>query len=116
MIGKLRHRITLQKSVVTHDDIGQELEEWQDVATVWASVEPLSGKEYFNAQQINSAISTKIGMRYLPGITTDMRVYFKRHPYNILSIINLEERNLYLQLLCSEKVGDMNDGYQSRNS
>ena len=109
MIGNLRHRITLQKPVITRDSIGQELEEWQDVATVWASIEPLSGKEYFNAQQTNSEVTTKITLRYLLGVTSQMRIIFQKHTYNILSVINFEERNIYLQLLCSEKVGDVND-------
>lgn len=109
MIGNLRHRITLQKPVVIKDSIGQELEEWQDVATVWASVEPLSGKEYFNVKQTNSEVSTKITIRYLESITPFMRVFFQKHTYNILSVINFEERNIYLQLLCSEKVGETDD-------
>ena len=109
MIGSLRHRIILQKPVIIKDNIGQELEEWQDVATVWASVEPLSGKEYFNAQQTNSEVSTKITIRYLSGITSQMRVTFQKHIYNILSVINFEERNIYLQLLCLEKVGELDD-------
>ena len=109
MIGNLRHRITLQKPVIIRDSIGQELEEWQDVATVWASVEPLSGKEYFNAQQTNSEVSTKITIRYLKSITPFMRVFFQKHTYNILSVINFEERNIYLQLLCSEKAGETDD-------
>lgn len=109
MIGNLRHRITLQKPVIIRDSIGQELEGWQDVATVWASIEPLSGKEYFNAQQTNSEVSTKITIRYLESVTPFMRVFFQKHTYNILSVINFEERNIYLQLLCSEKVGAEDD-------
>lgn len=109
MIGNLRHRITLQKPVIVKDSIGQENEEWQDVATVWASVEPLSGKEYFNAKQTNSEVSTKITIRHLLGVTSRMRVSFQKHTYNILSVINFEERNIYLQLLCSEKVGETDD-------
>ncbi len=109
MIGSLRHRITLQEPVVIKDSIGQEVEEWQDVATVWASVEPLSGKEYFNAKQTNSEVSTKITLRYFNGLLPHWAVQFGQHRYNILSVINYEERNIYLQLLCSEKVGETDD-------
>ena len=109
MIGNLRHRITLQKPVITKDSIGQELEEWQDVATVWASVEPLSGKEYFNAQQVNSEITTRITIRYIELLSPQWVVQLGKRTFNILSVINFEERNIYLQLLCSEKVGIIND-------
>lgn len=109
MIGNLRHRITLQKPVIIKDSIGQEVEEWQEVATVWASVEPLSGKEYFNAQQVNSEISTKVIIRYIESLSSQWVVQFGHRIFNILSVINFEERNIYLQLLCSEKVGLTND-------
>ena len=109
MIGKLRHRVTLQRPVITKDNIGQEIEEWQDVATVWASVEPLSGKEYFSAKQVNSEVSAKITLRFLQGITPEVRVILDKHTYNILAVINFGERNVYLQLLCSEKVGAQHD-------
>ena len=109
MIGSLRHQITLQKPVIIKDSIGQELEDWQDVATVWACVEPLSGKEYFSAKQINSEVSTKITLRYYKNLLPHWGVRFGHHRYNILSVINFEERNIYLQLLCSEKVGEGDD-------
>ncbi len=109
MIGNLRHRITLQKPVIIKDSIGQEVEEWREVATVWASVEPLSGKEYFNAQQVNSEISNKIIIRYINDLSSQWVVQFGDRIFNILSVINFEERNIYLQLLCSEKVGLTND-------
>lgn len=106
MIGRLRHRVTLQKLEVTTDAIGQQIENWIDVANVWASVEPLSGKEYFRVQQINSEIRVKIIIRYLTGVTSHMRIKALKHTYNILSVINFEERNQYLELMCSNKVGE----------
>lgn len=109
MIGKLRHRIKLEMPIIVKDSIGQEGEGWQDVATVWASIEPLSGREYFNAQQINSEISTKITIRYIEALSPKWAVQFGNRTFNILSVINFEERNIYLQLLCSEKAGLAND-------
>ena len=106
MIGKLRHRIILKKPVAIKDPIGQDLEIWQDIASVWANIEPLSGKEYFNAQQVNSEITTKITIRYIKNLNSHWVVHLGHRVFNILSVINLEERNRYLQLLCSEKVGD----------
>lgn len=109
MIGNLRHRIVLKKPVMVKDSIGQEVEEWQDAGTVWASIEPLSGKEYFNARQVNSEITTKITIRYIKDLDSHWVVHLGQRVFNILSVINIEERNIYLQLLCSEKTGDTND-------
>ena len=49
MIGKLRHQISLLKPIIVKDALGQEVEKLEMEKTVWASIEPLSGKEYFAA-------------------------------------------------------------------
>lgn len=103
-IGSLRHKVTLQKKVVTEDELKQQTETWTDIATVWASVEPLSGREYFTAKQVNADISVKITMRYRKDVTPEMRVAFNETVYEILSVIDPEERNISLILMCREAV------------
>lgn len=105
-IGKLRHRVTLQEYVTARDSFGAEIPTWVDVATVWASVSPISGKEYFAAHQINAEVSTKITMRFRPGITPKMRVLFNNRCFEILSVLSFEERGIELALMCKERVPD----------
>lgn len=40
--GNLRHRITIQRETTTRDAYGSEVKTWADLATVWASLDPLS--------------------------------------------------------------------------
>jgi len=101
-IGELRNRITLQEYTISKDSFGAETETWSDVAQVWASIEPLSGREYFAAQQINAQISTKVTIRYRAGIKPTMRVLFGNRVYGILSVINTGEKNRELILMCKE--------------
>lgn len=101
-IGKLRHRITLQEYIATRDSFGAEVEAWVDIGTVWASIEPLSGREFFAAQQVNAEVSTKITLRYRTGIKPEMRVLFAGRVFEIVSVINLEEKNIQLVLMCEE--------------
>ena len=103
--GSLRHRITIQKSLSSRDSFGADVPDWEDVATVWASVEPLSGREFFAAKQINAEISTKITLRYLTGVQSEMRIVFKDRVFNIITVINSEERNISLVLMCKELIG-----------
>jgi len=103
-IGKLRHRITIQEYAASRDSFGAQVQTWADKATVFASIAPVSGKEYFAAQQINSEITTKITIRYLPGITPKMRVLFNGRIFEILAVLNHEERNIELNLMCKESV------------
>lgn len=105
-IGKLQRRITIQEYVTARDSFGAEVPTWVDVATVWASVTPVSGKEYFASAQVNAEATTKITMRYLAGITPKMRVVFEARTFEIISLLNFEERNIELNLMCKERVED----------
>ena len=105
-IGKLRHKITIQEYSATRDSFGAQIEGWNDKASVFASVTPICGKEYFASQQLNAEVTTKITIRYLAGITPKMRVMFGNRIFDILSVLNFEERNIELNLMCKESVPD----------
>lgn len=99
-----RHRITLQELVTGQDEAGQPVREWQDVATVWAAVEPLRGREYWAAAQVQSEVTTRIRIRYRSGIRPDMRVLYGGRVFNVTAVIDPEERHVELQLMCREVV------------
>ena len=103
-IGKLRHRITLLKQVNEVNDYGASVQTWRMVATVWAEVRPLSGREYFSAQQVQSEVTTQIWLRYIDGIKPSMKVKFANREFEILSVLNTQERDVSLQLMCKETV------------
>lgn len=101
-IGKLRHRITIQAYTTIKNSFGEEVKVWADYAVVSASVEPMSGKELFTAQQLHAEATTQIIIRYLGGLNTSMRVVFNNKIYDILYVSNKEERNIAIYLLCKE--------------
>ena len=103
-IGKLRHRITLLKQVNEVNDYGASVQIWRTVATVWAEVRPLSGREYFSAQQVQSEVTTQIWLRHIDGIKPTMKVKFGKREFEILSVLNTQERDVSLQLMCKEAV------------
>lgn len=103
--GDLRHRVTIQEDQgATQDGFGQEVEDWQDVATVWAAVEPLSGREFLEAQQTQAEVSTRIRIRYRSDVTftPEMRATWGGHTYDIVSVIEVEARRRELHLMCRE--------------
>lgn len=102
--GKLRHRITIQQQQEsTKDSYGALVESWLDVAaSIWASVEPLSGREFYAAQQVNSETTTRITIRYRSGVISKMRAVYGERIYDILSVIDPEERHIEMQLMCKE--------------
>ena len=100
--GQLRQRVTVQEKSVTRDDYGAEVITWTDLATVWAAVQPLTGREWIEGRQETAGVTTRIRMRYRSGITPEMRVSFGDIEFNILSVIHVKERELHL--MCREIV------------
>lgn len=101
--GRLRHRVVLQeKGTVSQNEFGAEVITWTAVATVWASVEPLRGREFIQAKQEQAAIDTRIRLRHRDGITPVMRAVWNGRVYDILSVIRPEERQREIHLMCRE--------------
>lgn len=101
-LGPLRQRVNIQARSATVDAFGQESETWATVATVWASVEPLSGRELLAAQQVQGETTHRIRMRYQAGVTTSSRLLFNLRPFDVRSVINKNEAGAFLELLCTE--------------
>jgi SPP1 family predicted phage head-tail adaptor len=74
--GDLDRRITIQLAVKTPDASGEPIEVWSDLATVWAEVVPLGGREFFEARQVNAEQTTRFRIRYRADITREMRVIY----------------------------------------
>lgn len=104
-IGRMRHRITLQRFEEGEDEYGATVSMWVNVATVWASVEPLRGQEFFAAQSLQSQTTVRIRMRYRPGVDASMKVLFDGKTYSIESVIEPLMRHGELQLMCKTLLG-----------
>lgn len=73
--GRLRHRIRIEKPIVTQDpETGALTEAVQVIGTVFASIEPLSAREFIAAQSTQSQITARIVIRFRSGLTPDMRL------------------------------------------
>lgn len=104
--GLLRKRITLQQRSSEQDSYGQPLTTWSDVATVWASVEPLSGRELMAAEAVQSEVTHQVVMRYRPGVTAKLRVAYGSKIFDIQNVLDENERHRMLTLLCTEGLTD----------
>ncbi len=98
--GKLRHQVTIKKPIETQNAYGEPEVRWQDIATVWAQVEPLRGREYFASKQMVAEVEVRITIRYRSDVTAKMKIAKGTDDYLIETIINVMERNRELQLMC----------------
>lgn len=102
--GQLRERVTIQQAVETPDGGGGSSIDWQDVATVWAEVRPLSGRERLQAQQLESAVNYRIRIRFRSDITAGMRLVWRDQVMNIRAVYNEDQKRAYLTLDCESGV------------
>lgn len=110
--GKLRHRVVIQKPVETQDTTtGAMNTVWEDVATVWASIDPVSAKEFVAAQVEQSKITGRITIRYRNDFDTSCRLYHraKNKYYNIEGMLSDRDSGLeYLTLPVSDGIRYVN--------
>jgi len=102
-IGDLKHRITFQDSMKTPDGYKGSTESWTNFVTVWASVEPLSGREYFFSHQVKAEVTHRVKIRYRDDITVKMRIKFGARVLAVESILDIKERHEVLEIFCREE-------------
>ena len=102
--GKLRNRIKIEQGAEAQNSFNEEVLTWSTFATPSASISPLNGRELFDAQQRYAEVTHKVVIRYLAGVVPKMRVNFGGRLFDINAVLNIDERNIELQLLCSEIV------------
>jgi len=103
--GKLRHRVTIQQKSVTQNSYGEEIVTWAELATVWASVEDLSGREFYEARQVPAAeVTTRVRIRYRSDVEPTMRIVHGGRTLEIVFVLDPEGRRRETVLMCRELV------------
>lgn len=100
--GRLRTRVEIQQPARSSDRAGGFTQNWPTMATVWAEVRPLSGREVFEQMRSQSKISHKVTIRYRADVTGAMRLKAGGTIYRIKAIINPRNMNEALELYCEE--------------
>lgn len=112
------HRITIQERSEVIDDFGGQTLTWATQSTVWAAIEPLTGREVYLQEQNQSRVTSKMTIRYQSEIkaTKDagaLRVSYDGRIFPVKYVRNLaddmkQEGTQYQQLFVEEN-GAEND-------
>lgn len=99
--GRLNKRVTIQAPATGQDELGQPIIGWTNFimtgdGKVWASVADVSGREYIAAGAVQSAVLTKITIRYRDGVVAAMRVLQGGDVYGIEAVLRQGPRDLLL--------------------
>ncbi len=106
--GTLRHRVLIQRQVTTKDEDGVQTTTWVEVAMVWASVEPLSAREFIQSGQTQSAVTARVTMRYRDGLLPSMRLIHRGEIFNIAGL--LPDKTSGLEYITIPVSAGVNDG------
>ena len=102
-IGDLNKRVTLQYKTRVPDGMGGFTEVWNSVTPdTWAAIWPTSARDLIQASSTAMVVSHRIRIRYRRDVRGSYRVKFGNRYFAIVSIINPEEKNEWLDLMCKE--------------
>ena len=101
--GQLRERVTVEQPTRTTTDLGESQLSWSTYATRWASVEGVSSREALQFGQQQVEITHKVRMRYLDGLTAQMRLKWRSRTLDVVSVLEYGNRSEHV-LICQEQV------------
>ena len=101
-IGDLNKRVTWQYKTRVPDGLGGFTDVWVDACTTWAAIWPVSAKEVVTANSISMTVSHRIRIRYRSAFKSSWRGKFGDKFYAIVSIINPNMGNEWLDILAKE--------------
>ena len=105
--GELDQRITVQSPSATVDTLGQRVESWANVATLWAKATPLRGREFFAAGAMQNDAVVRFTIRWRPAVDGAMRVLWRGVPHAMVADpIDVDGQKHTLELMCAAGVRD----------
>jgi SPP1 family predicted phage head-tail adaptor len=93
----LRNKVEILRETTTRDAVGGFSSTWYTHLTVYAQINPVSGTERYYAHRMESNTTHKIITRFCD-ITQKDRVRFRGREMDIESVINIEERDKWLEI------------------
>lgn len=108
--GELRDVLGIENAPVFADktDAYNAVEsDWQaysEAVSRRAKVEPLAGREVWQAQQAGSLVTYRVTLRYLPGLrAVRFRFQWRNLILNIASVINPDGMKVWHECLCTAR-------------
>lgn len=100
--GKYSNYGEIKQATEVFDANGELITTYIHFANAWASIEPLTGREYYAAKTVNAEMTGKIKLRYVKGVTPKMIYVYANITYEIEAVIDPENRHEELTLLVKE--------------
>ena len=106
--GRRRHRVTIQRPSNVNEG-GVMTVAWSDFVTLWAEKNDISGREFWQAEQANSKITTRWRINWMRGLNSHMRIVDGNDRYHIDYIIDRDGKRRELELMTERIEGEYQD-------
>lgn len=102
--GKLDKLVTIETPTRVRGAAGGYTTTWSTHATAWASINPIRSREYFATQQEQGEVTHRIIIRYISGVTYEMRVAYDGRLFYLQGPPrNIGEKDRQLELMVTEE-------------
>jgi SPP1 family predicted phage head-tail adaptor len=102
--GELRQRLILQQNQPNTGSYGERLPDWVSLSTIWGAVNPVSARQFIEQQRDQAEITHKVKIRFRSDIKSGMRLLFGTRILHIEGVLNTDEANRELLLMCREVI------------
>lgn len=103
-VGDLRHLATFSLPTEMTEDGDTTLDPFVESFDAWVSIQPLAGSEGIVADQMQASQVSLVTVRHNRRIHPRMRMTARNRTFEILSVLNVDERDIEMQLTCRELV------------
>jgi SPP1 family predicted phage head-tail adaptor len=98
--GTLDRRVDFLRYQEAENEVGATEQQLVKVFSTWARIEPLRGREYYEAQRIKDADNFKITIRYRKNITDSMIIQYQQQQYDIQTVTDPYMAHISLEIYC----------------
>lgn len=106
--AELTRQVDIEQRTDTVNALGETIPTWSVLhAGLWAQKQPVRGREYFAAGQMQVPADVRYRIRYRAGITAAMRIVDAGQPFDIVGEpIDVDGARITLELMCTSGVRD----------
>lgn len=102
--GAFDKQISIQTQSDSRDAFNQKVSTWNNFATVWARLEPVSGREFISRSGEAAKATHKWRAWWIDGVKPSQRVVYGARVFDILHVTSPLGREQEMELICEERV------------
>lgn len=102
MLSQLNQRAALQAQVLNPDGGGGFTAAWQTLALIWVKITPVSARDAFGPDAVESRIRHRISLRRRDDVAAGQRLVVGNRSFRIHAVLDAEPHAALINLLCEE--------------